>query len=102
MAIHYSKQFGVSHKSLIDKGVYDGFLEKDSPLHVDPLLLKNCHATEFKNAYNDFLNYFKPFVVLTKHVAHVNMSDRFYKAMVKRFTLSEIPNTGLGYSISNT
>jgi len=102
MALHYSKHFGVTHKALVSQGVYNGYLDRDSLLHVDPLLLKDCKIPEFKNAYENFLQYFKGFVSLTKFVTNDNFSDRFFKKMVERFTLSEIPNTGLGYSISNT
>ena len=42
MAEHYSKHLGVKHSDLVAKGVYNGYLDKDSQLHVDPLLLKGC------------------------------------------------------------
>ncbi|NAD41333.1 hypothetical protein GUI25_25560, partial [Escherichia coli] len=102
MAIHYSKYFHVEHKDFISKGVYNGYLDKDSLLHIDPLLLKGCKIPEFQNAYDEFLQYFKDFIPLAKFVRKTDTSDRFFKQIVKRFTLSEIPNTGLGYSTGNT
>lgn len=102
MALHYSNYFRIKHKDLVSKGVYNGFLDKDSLLHVDPLLLKNCTIPEFVTAYDEFFNYFRGFITLTKFAQTTDKSNRFFKKMVDRFTLSEIPNTGLGYSTSNT
>ena len=42
MAIHYSQYFHLQHNDFVSKGVYNAFLDKDSLLHVDPLLLKDC------------------------------------------------------------
>lgn len=65
-------------------------------------MLKGCKIPEFQNAYDEFLQYFKDFIPLAKFVRKTDTSDRFFKQIVKRFTLSEIPNTGLGYSTGNT
>lgn len=96
--MHYNEYLNISHKALISKGVYNGYLNKDSMLHIDPLLLKECSIPEFKNAYKDFLSYFKSFIVLVKHVKKPCDLDYFFKEIIKRFTFKEIPNTGLGYS----
>lgn len=102
MAIHYSKYFHITHKDLVSKGVYNGYIDKDSQLHIDPLLLKGCKIPEFTNAYEEFLQYFRGFVSLTRAAICNNISDRFFRQMMKRFVFSEIPNTGLGYSTRNT
>ena len=59
MSISYSKHLGVKHLDLVQKGVFNGYINEDSKLHVDPLLLKECKIPEFENAYNEFLQYFK-------------------------------------------
>lgn len=102
MANHYSTYFNINHKDLVNKGVYNAFLDKDSLLHIDPLLLKGCDIPEFQNAYEDFLQYFRGFVTLTNAASSKSKQDRFFKAMIKRYTLKEISNTGLGYSTDNT
>lgn len=102
MATHYSKYLNVSHNDLVSKGVFNGFVDADSLLHVDPLLLKGCRIPEFVNSYSKFLAYFEKFVVLTKYVKEPKDTDRFFRQMVDRFSLKEIPNTGLGYSVGNT
>lgn len=98
MATHYSHYFKLKHRDFIDKGVYNGFLDKDSLLHIDPLLLKNCSIPEFEKSYNNFLFYFQQLVPLVNYTKENNLDDRFFRQIVKRFTMSEIPNTGLGYS----
>lgn len=102
MALTYSRFFKVKHKYFLQKGVYNAFLDQDSLLHIDPLLLKGSEIPEFKNAYAEFFNYFRSFIPLVKASKADNLQDRFFKQMVKRFTFKEIPNTGLGFSKGNT
>lgn len=102
MANHYSTYFNIKHNDLVNKGVYNAFLDQDSLLHVDPLLLKGCTIPEFNNAYEDFLQYFRSFISLTNAASCKSKQDRFFKKMIERYTLKEISNTGLGYSTGNT
>ena len=51
MALTYSRFFKVKHRDFLQKGVYNAFLDQDSLLHIDPLLLKGSEIPEFKNAY---------------------------------------------------
>ncbi len=102
MPLHYSKYYKVPHRSFFQKGVFDGMLDVDSHLHIDPLLLKNCNVSEFVGAYDEFLDYFNKFLHLVPHVKANNDTDRFYRQIVSRFTFREIPNTGLGFSKTNT
>ncbi len=102
MALTYSRFFKVKHKDFLQKGVYNAFLDQDSLLHIDPLLLKGSEIPEFKNAYTEFFNYFRLFIPLVKASKADNLQDRFFKQMVNRFTFKEIPNTGLGFSKGNT
>ena len=102
MANHYSTYFNITHEDLVNRGVYNAFLDKDSLLHIDPLLLKDCTIPEFKNAYEDFLQYFRGFVALTNAARSKSTKDKFFKRIVDRYTLKEISNTGLGYSTGNT
>lgn len=102
MAIHYSTYFGVDHEDLTIRGVFDACVDVDIKMHVDPLLLKKCQVPEFKDAYDLFFEYFNRFVDIVPMVKHPDSSDRFFRKMVEFFTLSEIPNTGLGYSEGHT
>ena len=75
MALTYSKYLKVKHKDFLQKGVYNAFLDRDSLLHIDPLLLKGSEIPEFKNAYAEFFNYFKLFVPLVKASKAENLQD---------------------------
>ena len=102
MALHYSKYFNVVHKEFERLGVYDGYLDKDSLLHIDPLNLKNCKEPELEEAYSKFMQFFKSFVPLVNHAKSEDIKDRFFKRIIERYTMKEIPNTGLGFSKTNT
>lgn len=102
MALTYSRFFKVKHRDFLRKGVYNAFLDQDSLLHIDPLLLKGSRIPEFTNAYTEFFNYFRLFIPLVKASKADNLQDPFFKKMVDRFTFKEIPNTGLGFSKGNT
>ena len=47
MTNHYSTYFNITHEDLVNRGVYNAFLDKDSLLHIDPLLLKDCTIPVF-------------------------------------------------------
>ena len=102
MALLYSEYLQISHHDLNMKGVYDGALDQDHMLHIDPLLLKNCRVPEFVGAYDEFLSYFKRFITLVPFVKARSMSDKFYKRIYDSFRFPEQANTGLGYSTSGT
>ena len=102
MALLYSEYLQISHHDLNMKGVYDGALDQDHMLHIDPLLLKNCRVPEFEGAYDEFLSYFKRFITLVPFVKARSKSDKFYKRIYDSFRFPEQANTGLGYSTSGT
>ena len=102
MALMYSEYLHVSHQALLDKGVFDGSLDEDSLLHVDPLLLKKCPIEDFHGAYDEFIDYFNRFIDLVPLVKSHQMSDRAYRAIYKNFVFNERANTGLGYSSHGT
>ena len=83
MALTYSRFFKVKHRDFVKKGVYNAFLDQDSLLHIDPLLLKGSEIPEFKNAYTEFFNYFRLFIPLVKASKADNLQDRFFNQMVK-------------------
>ena len=98
MAIRYSRHFKIKPQALEELGVFNAFIDEDSKFHVDPLLLRGSNIPEFKDAYEDFLNYFRCFVPLVKHVEKPTMADPFFSKMVDRFTFPELQYTGLGFS----
>lgn len=79
MALTYSRFFNVKHRVFFQKGVYNAFLDQDSLLHIDPLLLKGSTIPEFTNAYTEFFNYFRLFIPLVKASKADNLHDPFFK-----------------------
>lgn len=99
---NYSTYFGIKHSAFVDAGVFDGQIGQDVNMHINPLLLRNCEAPEFKNAYDEFLNYFNKIITLAKFVKEFSTKDRCFKQILKCFQFKEIHNTGLGYSKCGT
>jgi hypothetical protein len=79
MSLTYSRFFKVKHKAFLQKGVYNAFLDQDSLLHIDPLLLKGSKIPEFTNAYTEFFHYFSLFIPLVKASKTDNLQDPFFK-----------------------
>lgn len=94
-SIHYSEYFNVPHEDFTNRGVYDGFINQDSVLHVNPFLLKKCNEPEFQNGYESFLDYFKPILLLARNAT---TNGRYYQEIQKRLEFKEVANTGLGFS----
>ena len=101
MATYYSKYFGVSHSEFEKRGVLDGFIGRDVRLHIDPLRLKNTTVQEFKGTYDSvFLKYFDRFAHFVDAMPSEREDDMFFPLIVENMQFPEIPNVGLGYSIS--
>lgn len=100
--MHYSSYFKIPHRELIKVGIFDGLIERDIPLHVDPMLLKGCKIPEFEGSYHKFLDYFNEIVALTIGMSNPSIKNRCFNQIVERMHFPEVVNTGLGYSKSNT
>lgn len=74
MPIRYSRYFKISAKEFERNKVFNAFIDQDSKFHVDPLLLRGSKIPEFQDAYEAFLNYFRAFVPLVKHVSRPDTS----------------------------
>ena len=98
MPKRYSNHFKVPAKAFEKFQVFNAFVDQDTRFHVDPLLLRGSNIPEFKDAYDDFLAYFRGFVPLVKHVTQAKETDFFFRKIIKRFTFPELQYTGLGYS----
>lgn len=99
MAIYYSSYLGVPHSFFEDKGVLDGYVDRDMILHIDPLRLKETQVKEFKGSYNDvFLKYFDRFVHFVDAMQSDSENDTFFNLIVEHFMFDEVHNVGLGYS----
>jgi hypothetical protein len=95
-----SKVLKVSHKDLILQGAFDGFVDVDSRLYVDPHLLKGNRVPELARAYDRFHAHFQQVVKLLKIAGGDHPIFRIQS--VRMLTFPEIPNTGLGYAKDDT
>ncbi len=91
-----STLLNVSSKDLDSKGVFDGFVDIDARLHVDPSLLSICKIPEFEKSYEEFQNYFNEILIILSKVQY--QGDIFFKAAQKRLIFKEQGSTALGYS----
>ena len=95
-----SSLIGTTTKALESKGVFDGFIDIDSRLHIDPSLLRNTRIKEFKNAQDDFENYFQEVLTLIKYSK--KEGDKLWNKAWEKLQFKERGNIALGYSKDGT
>ncbi len=96
MSIKISEELGVSEKTLSKAGIFNGFIDIDSRLYIDPLLLKTSKEPEMQEAHKSFKTYFEKVFLLLKHSKDLN--DALGRKAIDLLTFPEIPLIGLGYS----
>lgn len=97
----FSKHFGVDKKALDAAGLIDPFIDVDTELFIDPVLLeKSSHPKISKDALADFRMHFNNFIRLL--AISGREGDVAWKAAQKLLDLSEPPENGLGYGGSGT
>jgi hypothetical protein len=90
----------VPSKDLNEKGAFDGFIDIDSRLHIDPSLLETCKIAEFLDSRKIFDKYFSEVLALTN--GSTKEGDKLWREAQKRLEFKEIGNTALGYSKGGT
>lgn len=96
MAIRISDALGISSEMLNNEGAFDGFVDIDSQLHIDPYLLRNATTVELKDSYGRFQEYFNNIIKLLDNSNKSN--DRLFREAVQGLIFHEIPFAALGYS----
>jgi hypothetical protein len=100
MIRQYSAALGSSQKNFQRKGIFNGFIEIDTKLYIDPHLVKNSSAPEIAAGGKTFRKYFIDTVKIFKQAQ--NQKGPLWKEAVKRLTFREMSELGLGYSSSTT
>ena len=59
MAKRYNEVFGVRREDFDGEGAFNGFVDIDSPFHIDPYLLRDAKNLELQGSYERFRNYFE-------------------------------------------
>ena len=85
---------------LIDLGVFDSLLDKDSHFFINVICLKKSHIQEFEDAYKHMNQYFSEIATLLDAADAPKMSDKIYREARRRFTFHEVNGINLGFSES--
>jgi len=96
MVRQYSVAFGSSAKAFETAGVFNGFIEVDTKLYIDPHLLENSSAPEIKLAGKEFRKYFSDIIKILRQAS--NTTNVFWRQAIQKLTFREIPQLSLGYS----
>lgn len=100
MPRRYHEALDVSPAALRRAGAFDGFVDLDSELYVDPRLLARTRVPEFRDAADHFEAYFRKVFRLLKQVHREG--DQFWEEAVTRLQFKEVTHTGLGYGKTST
>lgn len=96
----FSKHFGVDEKELVNAGLIDLFLNVDTQLFIDPVLLEKSSNQKISgDAYKNFCSHFSNYVRLLA-ISKVE-GDAAWKGARKLLDLREPAQTGLGYGGSS-
>ncbi len=95
--ILFSTAFGVTPNSLSKAGLIDPFINVDTELFIDPVLLEKSQNTTIRTeGFGQFKEHFSNFVRLL--MISDNRGDAPWKAAEQLLDLDEPPENGLGYS----
>lgn len=100
MATRISDKYKISKAKLKKYRLFDGFIELDSQLYVDPFLLRKTDLPDFSNSFNIFIDHFKTLIKVLKEVKIQN--DIFYKKAYNMLLFKEDKTIKLGYSVGST
>lgn len=95
MATLFSTEFGIPPETLTNKGVFNVFVDKDSPFFINIKRLQNCDIPEFSNSYEKINERFRQIGVLLKKA---KPGDKIYKAALSKFDFPEVNGINLGFS----
>ncbi len=94
--ILFSEYFSVSPESLKAEGLVDTFLNVDTPLFIDPLLIpKSSNPLISKDGFDRFKKHFSDVIRLLSISA--KEGDAAWKSAQVQLSLKEPPENGLGY-----
>lgn len=95
MARLFSSEFNISKTALKQAGVFDVFLDEDSPFFINIKRLQNCTVPEFSNSYDKINKRFRDIGLLLQNSIP---GGRLYKAAYDQFNFSEVNGINLGFS----
>lgn len=99
-AVRFSTAFNVSSKDLVKLGAIDPFLNVDTGLFIDPILLEKSRQPWLKAAHNRYLSHFSSVIRLL--LSSKAVDDAPWRAATRLLTFHELPATCLGYGAAST
>lgn len=93
-----SDYLNISHDVFEENGVYDGYLNVDSELYINPKLLKNTTVVELKNSYNKVISHYMTIIDLLKKSRTASSDDLMWQCALKMFSFPEPNGVALGTS----
>jgi hypothetical protein len=98
--IRISQVLNIPASTLAQSGVFNGFVDIDSQLYVDPHLLAQAETPELRGAHDDYCAYFAEVLRVLK--ACRERSDPMFREGVRRLLFREVPYVALGYAKEDT
>jgi hypothetical protein len=95
-----SQVFGVPPSELKDRGVFNGFVDVDAKLYVDPHLLGAASTPELRGAYDDYCARFTNILKLLR--SSKTQTDVLFRRAAGLLEFPEDPIVALGYSSGDT
>ena len=95
MAVLFSKKFNIPKEKMTELGVFDAFLDEDSPFFINIKLLQQCTIPEFTDSYTKVNDFFHQIGILLKRASPY---DKLYREAYKRFNFPEVNGINLGFS----
>ena len=95
MANLFSKQFDIPKQRIEGLGVFDVFLDEDSPFFINIKLLKRCEVPEFVGSYARVNDYFRQIGLL---LMQSTPGSKLYKTAFNRFYFPEVNGINLGFA----
>lgn len=99
--MYFNQRFNISAIQMRNLGVYNGQVDRDNHMFVDPKLLVNGED-EFAGAHQELLSYFGRVIGLIKQTKSQTDKDLSWVAAQKMMRFKETSNTGLGFSEKGT
>lgn len=95
MAVLFSKEFNISKERMNEVGVFDVFLDMDSPFFINIKRLQNCKIPEFTHSYEKINARFHDIGILLKMS---KPGSKLYKGAFKKFNFTEVNGINLGFA----
>ena len=95
MAILFSRKFNIAKTRLDELGIFDVFLDEDSPFFINVKLLQHCKIPEFIGSYERVNERFREIGLLLKNATPYG---KLYNTAFNKFNFSEVNGINLGFA----